>query len=113
MAVVKEADFHKKDRTGLISRAEVVGKITSSEMQMSYRQMTGTEVYNEILCILNNAHYVDEEPIVRCCECDLWNRISAYKPICACGMWSNDDGYEAYTKADDYCSYGCRKEDTR
>lgn len=70
MAVVKEADFHKKDRTGLISRAEVVGKITSSEMQMSYRQMTGTEVYNEILCILNNAHDVDEEPIVRCCECD-------------------------------------------
>lgn len=109
MAVVKEADFHKKDRTGLISRAEVVGKITSSEMQMSYRQMTGIEVYNEILCILNNAHDVDEEPIVRCCECDLWN---AYRPS-SCGMWSNDDGYEAYTMADDYCSYGCRKEDTR
>ena len=48
---------------GLIRRAEVVGKITSADMQMAYRQMTGTEVYQEILGILNEAQDVDAEPV--------------------------------------------------
>lgn len=48
---------------GLIRRAEVVGKITSADKQMAYRQMTGTEVYQEILGILNEAQDVDAEPV--------------------------------------------------
>lgn len=49
---------------GLIERAEVVGKITSADMQMAYRQMTGTEVYQEILGILNEAQDADVAPVV-------------------------------------------------
>lgn len=48
---------------GFIRRAEVVGKITSADMQMAYRQMTGTEVYQEILDILNEAQDADVDPV--------------------------------------------------
>lgn len=51
-----------------------------------------------------------------CRECDLWNdwdKVSNDKPetyVCSCARWSNEDGYIVYTKPDDFCSYGNRRE---
>lgn len=80
MAVVKEADFHKKDRTGLISRAEVVGEITST-MADDYCSYVGNELYcRSCGCECRTVHREYECP--RCGSEDVFN--SKFIP-CDCG----------------------------
>ena len=58
----------------------------------------------------------DVVEVVRCKDCDLWNRCyeagheQTGNHVCACEYFSNEDGYVVYTRPDDYCSYGERKE---
>ena len=65
---------------------------------------------------LRNLPAADVAPVVRCRECELWNdwdhagRKELGNFVCSCAHWSNEDGYIVYTKPDDYCSYGERKD---
>ena len=49
---------------GLIRRADVMGKITAADKQNSYRQMSGAEVYTEMLSALQDAEDVDAVEVV-------------------------------------------------
>lgn len=59
---------------------------------------------------------VDIVEVVHCKECDLWNECNeaGHKQtgnyVCACEYFSNEDGYVVFTRPDDYCSHGERKE---
>ncbi len=88
MAVVKEADFHKKDRTGLISRAEVVGEITST-MADDYCSYVGNELYcRSCGCECRTVHREYECP--RCGSEDVFN--SKFIP-CDCGATVYLEGF--------------------
>ena len=45
--------------------------------------------------------------IVRCRECKYWK---AYETWSECELWTDDPYEAAKTKADDFCSYGERRE---
>ena len=45
--------------------------------------------------------------IIRCRECKYWR---AYETWSECELWTDDPYESAKTKADDFCSYGCRGE---
>ena len=58
----------------------------------------------------------DVVEVVLCKDCDLWNewdssghrKLGNY--VCSCAYWSCEDGRTIFTKPDDFCSYGERKE---
>lgn len=52
-----------------IRRADVMGKITSSETQKALRTMTGEEAYVTVVGILNELPAADVHPVVRCKDC--------------------------------------------
>ena len=68
--------------------------------------------------IVDCAPTIDAVHVVRCWECELWNEwdYSGHKElgnfVCSCAHWTNEDGYVVYTKPDDFCSYGERKDCT-
>lgn len=49
-----------------IDKAEFVGaRLTSSEQQLRFREMTGTEAYNEFLRLVNETPAADVAPVRR------------------------------------------------
>lgn len=72
------------DAHDLIRRTDVVGKITSAEMQAQFREMSGSEAYTAFIPALNDAPTIDAVSVVRCEKC-LW-----YKPA----HFRADDGTE-------------------
>lgn len=44
--------------------------------------------------------------IVRCSECKHWR---TYETWSECELWTDDPYESAKTKANDFCSYGCKK----
>lgn len=55
---------------------------------------------------------LDMVPVVRCKNCDLWNRrdsVGSEKAgtlVCSCAHWTAEDGPTQFTRPDDFCSYG-------
>lgn len=67
--------------------------------------------------LLKEAPRVDAVEVVHCKDCECWDeenkggRATLGTLVCACDNWSNqEDGYVRYTRPDDFCSYGERKE---
>lgn len=55
--------------------------------------------------------FVDHAPtidIVRCKECKYYDKFPTWS---ACTCWSGDPYEQASVNDDDFCSYGCRKEE--
>lgn len=56
------------------------------------------------------------EPVIRCENCDMWNtldsagRKSLGNYVCSCTFWTKEDGPVAYTRPNDFCSYGVRRD---
>lgn len=61
---------------------------------------------------IRNAQALDAVPVVRCKNCDLWNRWDfagsekAGTLVCSCSYWTAEGGPVHYTRPDDFCSYG-------
>lgn len=83
-----------------IKRADIVGAITSSEAQKAFREMTGQEVYFQVIKRMNETPAVD---LVRCRECV--NALPEYEHSLKCTLWQMGTNYNAF------CSYGERKDD--
>lgn len=55
-------------------------------------------------------------PVIRCENCDMWNtldsagRKSLGNYVCSCAFWTKEDGPVAYTRPNDFCSYGVRRD---
>ena len=81
----------------LIDRADLMGKLTSAEMQQELRGMTGAEVYARCLEMVNSA----PNGVVRCAECKKCSHDTLFGT-----RWCN--GHEV--KPDDFCSMGERSE---
>lgn len=74
-----------------IDKAELVGdRLTNSDMQRRVREMTGTEVYHEVLRIINEMSAAE---VVRCREC-LHNSNGMCRIM------------QLEMKPTDFCSYG-------
>lgn len=53
----------------------------------------------------------DAVEVVRCKDCEFWNKDEDVLNGGICDEWSDfEDGLYRYTKGDDYCSLGERKE---
>ena len=70
---------------------------------------------NYATLILREAPTVDAVEVVRCRNCRRWKTIGKDEILgteigwCDCSQWENDY-YNIETDADDFCSYGERKE---
>lgn len=62
--------------------------------------------------VLTQAHTADVVEIVRCKDCKYWdaNDSKRMQGICLCGKKHFYYGSEFYPFAEDFCSYGERKE---
>lgn len=55
-------------------------------------------------------------PVIRCKNCDMWNtwdskgRKSLGNYVCSCDFWTKEDGPVAYTRPNDFCSNGARRD---
>lgn len=71
-------------------------------------------------CVICKKHQkrtaFDAVSVVRCKNCDLWNRWDsagsekAGTLVCSCAYWTAEDGPVHYTMPDDFCSNGERME---
>lgn len=55
---------------------------------------------------IENAPTIDAVEVVRCKDCVYWENGKDYLPYCNC----SDGGIDDYPQADDFCSYGIRKD---
>ncbi len=88
----------------LIRRTDVVGKITSAEMQAQFREMSGREAYTACIIALNDAPTIDAVPVVRCKDC-------VKRETVLCPLETYDDFPWRASREDDFCSYGERRSD--
>lgn len=57
------------------------------------------------------------QEIVRCSDCIFWNEcdstgfVELGNFVCSCARWTVEDGVTFYTKPNDFCSYGERRDD--
>ena len=60
----------------------------------------------------------DVRPVVLCRDCYAWNdwdsagKESLGNFVCSCAHWSVEDGPVLYTRPDDFCSYGEKREES-
>ena len=55
----------------------------------------------------------DVVPVVRCKDCKHWKFIDSLNPHCECQIFYGLHEYGYLTGADDFCSYGERKDNER
>lgn len=78
--------------------------------------LVGLNTPREIKALFDEIPAADVVEVVRCKDCDLWNEWDETgheqtgNYACSCAYFSNEDGYVVYTRPDDYCSHGERKE---
>ena len=60
---------------------------------------------DEVLILLEEADEADVVKVVRCKDCKYWEKGKDYEPYC-----NHFGNMMTDTKADDFCSYGERKE---
>lgn len=66
--------------------------------------------WNEALACVNMIPSANVVEVVRCKNCDFWNKDENILGG-ICDEWSDfEDGLYRYTRGDDYCSLGERKE---
>ena len=63
------------------------------------------ELWEQIASIIENIPAADVVEVVRCKECIFWEKGKGYTPYC-----NHPDSMLMDTNADDFCSYGERKE---
>lgn len=61
-----------------IERAALMGALTAGAEQLSMREMSGAEAYNEFLALVNNTPAADVAEVVRCRECKYWKPSGGY-----------------------------------
>lgn len=64
----------------------------------------------DTMFVIDNAPTVDAVPVVRCKECKHWKLIDSLNPHRECQIFYGLHEYGYLTSADDFCSYGERKE---
>lgn len=83
--------------------------------QQDFQDFSNTDVFYAI----DRCPTIEAVPVVRCCECDLWNNWDSTGDkslgtfACSCAHWSVEDGYTVYTKPNDFCSYGERMDEEK
>ena len=90
-----------------ISRAEIMGKITSAEMQKEFREMTGQDAYAIFIAMLNDIPKADAVEVVRCEGCKYWRRNIGIADSPNGHCFIHDD--EMNCK--DFCAYGKGRND--
>lgn len=78
------------------------------------------DIHSGIMSLKNVYEFIDEQPtidavpVVRCKDCTYFNAKNSLETqgICMCGEKEMNYGGEFYPFADDFCSYGKRKEET-
>ena len=68
--------------------------------------------------LINHVPAADVRPVVLCKDCDCWNdwdsagKESLGNYVCSCAHWSVEDGPVLFTRPDDFCSYGEKREES-
>lgn len=71
------------------------------------REIIVTQTFNEMGVQID----LKTAPLVRCKDCEFWDKDEDVLDGGICGEWSDfEDSIISYTKPDDYCSFGERKE---
>ena len=89
-----------------ISRASLMGKLTSGETQSRFREYS-PEAYSEFLQMVNGAPDADVAPVVRCRECIHMWAVSASPGECYCRI------HGEVVPKDGFCYRGERNEASR
>ena len=99
----------------LIRRTDIVGKITSAEMQAQFREMSGREAYTAFIIALNDAPTIDAVPVTRCKDCSFWTYegvgSSTLMRFGSCAKWYPFGNEQHSCCDDDFCSWGERRSD--
>ena len=73
---------------------------------------TGETLLGALKQIIAKLPSADAVEVLRCKYCDYWNEDENILVSGMCDEWSDyEDGLIRYTKPDDYCSLGKRKEE--
>lgn len=95
----------------LIDREKLLEKLDS----MAYTARPNSDVPRQVRRVVDEireAPAVDAVPVVRCKDCDLWNKWDNNADFCcSCANFSKSEEAVCvvYTYPDDYCSKGARK----
>lgn len=91
----------------LIDAAPLIEYFSGGDAAKSLAESISDQRFVEAL---KKAPTIDAVPVVRCKDCKHWKHIDEYIPHMECNIFcgAHEHGYP--TSADDYCSYGERKE---
>ena len=85
----------------LIDKDALINELHIIPIDLGYREV------EDIKAFVENMPTIEAEEVVRCKDCEWWDRKNEHDGWCHC----NENDREGCWQADDYCSWGERRED--